>query len=156
MGDSLLDVLYEDLKIDTSGDACTKCSLVLTEDQIMLGWKACSFNDYMTECPQCKHQFVARFSVTSSTPTFIGSQGAGTPLYCEFLSPWVMRKEIHAAMNNEEDYGSILKPDWRSGTDIRSTLWWNLIVSFRRHSLAITFLLQGSFRNQLIMPMPDT
>jgi len=156
MGDSLLDVLYEDLKLDTSGDACTKCSLVLSEDQIMLGWRSCSFNDYTTECPQCKHRFVARFSVTSSSPTFTGSQGIGTPLYCEFLSPWVLRKEIHATMSNDEDYGSILRPDWRSGTDIRSTLWWNLIVSFRRHRLAITFLLQGSFRNQLIMPMPDT
>jgi len=155
IGDSLLKILYEDLKLDTSGDACTMCSFVLSEDQVMLGWITCSFNDYMTECPQCHHRFVARFSVTSSTPTFIGSQGVGTPLYCEFLSPWVLQKEIHAAMNNEEDYGCILKPEWRSGTDIKSTLWWNLIVSFRRHNLAITFLLQGSFRNQLIMPMPD-
>jgi len=154
IGDNLLDFLYEDLKLDTSSDACAKCSLVLNEDQVMLGWKTCSFTDYTTECPQCKHRFVPRFTVTTSSPTFTGSQGPGTPLYCEFLSPWVLQKELHTVINTD-DVGNILKPEWRSGTDINSTLWWNLIIAFRRHRLPITFLLQGSFKNQLIMPMPD-
>jgi len=153
IGDSLLDFLYEDLELDTA-DACAKCSYVMSEDQIMLGWKLCSFSDYTTQCPQCKHRFVPRFTVMSSSDSFIGSQGLGTPLYCEFLSPWVLQKELHAVINTEE-VGSIMKSEWRNGTDINATLWWNLIVAFRRHKLPITFLLQGSFKNQLIMPMPD-
>merc|ERR1739845_247809 len=76
-----------------------------------------------------------------------------TTLYCEFLSPWVLRKELHAATRGDNGMNIILDPEWRSGTDINATLWWNMIVSFKRYKLPVTFMLQGSFRNHLIMPM---
>jgi len=154
IGESLLSYLYENLDIDTNSATCSQCSTILKEDQVRLGWKV-SFNDYTTECPQCKHNFVPRFVVKTDDSNFVGSQGPGTPLHCEYLSPWVLHKEIHAATQGCEQMDKILDPEWRCLGDANSTLWWNLVVSFQRHKLPLTFLLQGNFRERLIMPMPD-
>jgi hypothetical protein len=155
LGESLLDFLYPDLIIDTSSDSCPQCSKELADTDIVAGWLPCEFQDYTTECPQCKHRFVPRFSVTCSAPTFEGSQGTSTPLYCELLSPWVLREELENIIHGAEGINEMLNPEWRSGSDIRATLWWNLIVSFNRYRLPVSFLLQGSFRNRLISPTPD-
>jgi pentatricopeptide repeat protein len=155
LGESLLDFLYPDLTIDTSSDSCPQCSKQLTDNDIIAGWLPCEFQDYTTECPQCKHRFVPRFSVKCSAPTFEGSQGTSTPLYCELLSPWVLREELENIIHGAEGIEGMLNPEWRSGNDIRATLWWNLIVSFNRYRLPVSFLLQGSFQNRLINPTPD-
>jgi pentatricopeptide repeat protein len=157
LGESLLQFLYPDLSIDTSGDTCPQCSKVMTEANIIAGWQPCEFEDFTTSCPNCKHRFVPRFSVSCSSPTFEGNQGKGTPLYCEFLSPWVLRKELNHIIGCEVGIDGIdmmLDPDWRSGTDIRATLWWNLIAMCNRYGLPFPFLLQGSFQNRLINPVP--
>ena len=88
IGNSLLDFMYSNLKINTESNVCTQCSTVLSEDQVMEGWELCSFSNLTTECPQCGHRFISYFSVSSSKPDFEGSSGSGTPLHCEFLSPW--------------------------------------------------------------------
>ena len=151
IGDSLLEYLYNDLKLDAT-NACPQCSKVLNEDEVMMGWNLCSFTDFNTKCNNCNQSFVPTLVVTSSTSTFEGSQGVGTPLFCELFSPWVLRKQLYMATNNC-DIDDMLHPDWRKGTDINSTLWWNLIFAFKRQKLPITFLLQGSFKDRLIMPM---
>mmetsp|Transcript_7438 Transcript_7438/g.11316 ORF Transcript_7438/g.11316 Transcript_7438/m.11316 type:complete len:1413 (-) Transcript_7438:54-4292(-) len=153
IGESLISYLYKDLQIDTNSATCRSCGETVSEDQVRSGWK-CSFTDYTTECPYCRNSFVPSFVVKTSDPAFIGSQGSGTPLHCEFLSPWVLHKEIHVA--TQGGTGRISDPKWRNGGDINATLWWNLVVTFQRHKLPITFLLQGSFRERLIMPMPDS
>ena len=154
LGESLLEFLYPSLKIDTSSDCCPRCSTVMSENAIISGWKPCEFQDFTTQCPQCQHRFVPRFSVSSKSPTFKGSQGPGTPLFCEFLSPWVLRKELdHVILDGGIDV--ILDPEWRSGTDIRASLWWNLIALCNRYRLPVSFLLQGSFQNRLINPSPQ-
>ena len=156
LGESLLDVVYPDLKIDTNSDNCPHCSNRLTEDDVVKGWTPCAFQDYTTECPQCQHRFVPRLVVTSSAPNFQGSQGPQTPLYCEFLSPWVLRKEFQHFIKGVRGIDRVLNPEWRSGTDIRATLFWNLLATCRRYKLPFTFLLQGSFQNRLILPRsPD-
>ena len=147
IGDSLLEYLYNDLKLDAS-NACPRCSKILSEDEVMAGWNFCSFTTFDTKCNNCNHSFVPSLVVTSSTNTFEGSQGIGTPLFCELFSPWVLRKQLYRC-----DIDDILQPDWRKGTDINSTLWWNLIFAFKRQKLPITFLLQGTFKDRLIMPM---
>lgn len=154
LGSSLLSLLYPGVSIDTNGDSCPKCSRILTEDDITAGWVPCAFKDYTTGCPQCLHRFVPRFAVSCSSPSFEGSQGKGTPLYCELLSPWVLRKEIHNVLSHDDGIDLIVQPEWRSKGDINATLWWNLIVSFNRYKLPISFLLQGSFHSRLIMPAP--
>jgi len=155
LGESLLSFLYPDLSLDTGSNACPQCSTMLTEDDIVSGWKSCEFQDYTTGCPQCDHHFVPQFSVRCSSPDFVGSQGKGTPLYCEFLSPWVLRKELEYIIHGSDGVTGMLNPQWRQGTDIQATIWWNLIVGFKRFRLPLSFLLQGSFQNSLINPTPD-
>ena len=155
LGESLLEFLYPDLIVDTSSETCPQCSQVMKEDHIVAGWKSCAFQDYTTGCPTCKHRFVPRFSVSCSADSFVGAQGPGTPLFCEFLSPWVMRKELNHVMSRENGIDLILDPAWRNGNDIKATLWWNLIVLCKRQKLPFAFLLQGSFQNRLINPVPQ-
>ncbi|CAB9497973.1 DENN domain-containing protein 5B [Seminavis robusta] len=155
LAENLLDFLYPSLSIDTHGDCCPQCSAELKESDIVQGWVPCAFSNFTTACPACKHRFVPRFSVTNLAPDFQGSQGLGTPLYCEYLSPWVLRKELHAVAKGEGGIEELTKPEWRSGNDIHSTIWWNLIVLCRKYRLPYTFLLQGSFlQNRLITATP--
>jgi pentatricopeptide repeat protein len=156
LGETLLEFLYPDVQIDAFGDACPQCSNIMKEEDIIAGWRPCEFKDFTTRCPQCHHRFVSRFKVSTSSPTFEGSQGPGTPLYCEFLSPWVLRKELgHIMTAGGSDISRILDPNWRCGRDIRATIWWNLVAMLKRHRLPFTFLLQGSFHNRLINPVPQ-
>ena len=154
LGESLLNLLYPDIVIDTSSDTCPSCSKILSEDDITRGWVPCAFKEYTAACPQCQHRFVPKFTVSCSSPTFHGSQGVATPLYCEFLSPWVLRKEIHNVLRYGDGIDVMLQPKWRTLSDINATLWWNTIVWLKRYKLPISFLLQGSFRNRLILPAP--
>jgi len=150
MGDNFLTFLYPDLSINMSSDSCPQCSSILTQTDIVSGWQACQGMEVTTKCPNCKHRFVAGFSVNTTCPDFEGSQGMGTPLYCEFVSPWVLMKELQQLY--EED---LIDPQWRKGADINATLWWNMIVLFMRYQLPISYLLQGSFSNRLINPDPE-
>lgn len=153
LGETLLEFLYPELEIDTNNDSCPQCSNVLSENDVVEGWSPCAFQDYTTMCPKCRHRFVPRFVVTTSSPTFVGSQGRRTPLYCEFLSPWVVRKELQHVIKGDVGIEGMLKPSWRNGTGIEATLFWNQMVLFRRYRLPFTFLLQGSFqKSRLILP----
>jgi len=154
LAENLLDFLYPSLSIDLNGDCCPQCSAELSEGDIVQGWVPCAFSDYTTSCPQCKHRFVPRFAVTNLAPDFQGSQGLGTPLYCEYLSPWVLRKELDAVAKGDSGIEAMIMPEWRSGIDIHSTLWWNMVVLCRKYRLPFTYLLQGSFQNRLISPTP--
>eukprot|EP00751_Fragilariopsis_kerguelensis_P012796 CAMPEP_0170764652 /NCGR_PEP_ID=MMETSP0733-20121128/4138_1 /TAXON_ID=186038 /ORGANISM="Fragilariopsis kerguelensis, Strain L26-C5" /LENGTH=1350 /DNA_ID=CAMNT_0011105355 /DNA_START=28 /DNA_END=4082 /DNA_ORIENTATION=+ len=155
LGKSLLEFLYPDISIETYGDACPMCSNIMKEEDIVSGWKQCDFQDFTTCCPQCSHRFVSRFKVSCSSPTFEGSQGPGSSLYCEFLSPWVLRKELSHIIGSSNSIEQILNPEWRSGRDVRATIWWNMIAMFKRYQLPFSFLLQGSFQNRLINPIPQ-
>eukprot|EP00534_Pseudo-nitzschia_fraudulenta_P017842 CAMPEP_0201267612 /NCGR_PEP_ID=MMETSP0853-20130426/25917_1 /ASSEMBLY_ACC=CAM_ASM_000640 /TAXON_ID=183588 /ORGANISM="Pseudo-nitzschia fraudulenta, Strain WWA7" /LENGTH=199 /DNA_ID=CAMNT_0047572997 /DNA_START=1 /DNA_END=601 /DNA_ORIENTATION=- len=110
IGESLLEFLYPDIVIDTCGDACPMCSNVMKEEDIISGWEPCDFQDFTTACPQCGHRFVPQFKVSCSADTFEGSQGPGTPLYCEFLSPWVLRKELGHIIGDSNNIQQMLEP----------------------------------------------
>eukprot|EP00934_Nitzschia_sp_Nitz4_P000654 Nitzschia sp. Nitz4//scaffold8_size234185//133089//136932//NITZ4_001270-RA/size234185-augustus-gene-0.271-mRNA-1//-1//CDS//3329559845//654//frame0 len=155
LGDSLLDFLYPNLMIDMQCDSCPQCSHLMSEQDVVAGWQPCDFKELTSRCPVCQHRFVPRFTISTTAPTFVGSQGPNTPLYCEFLSPWVLRKELSHLVDKENGIDSVLNPEWRSGTDIGATLWWNLVAMFKRHDLPFSFLLQGSFQNRLINPLPE-
>ena len=171
LSNCILDDLYPGLVIDTDSDTCPKCSCVLSQDNIILGWKPCEVKDFSTTCPSCKHKFVPKFSVTCSLESFEGSQGAGTTLFADYLSPWVLLQQIKSiispsrnnmGVNAHEDkeqllgVEAIIDPEFRKGNGINATLWWNIIVTFKRFKIPFTFLLQGSFPDQqLIMPTPD-
>ncbi|CAM9830128.1 unnamed protein product [Discosporangium mesarthrocarpum] len=116
----------------------------------------------------CARRFVPRFSVLCSDPEWEGSTGKGTPLWCEYLSPWVLRKEVHtilaaygvdflcspsfhrgrtnAAGAGASDAGgphSNPRPTPNHPSDANPTIFWNLVVHFRQHFLPFAFLLAG-------------
>ena len=167
LSNCILEDLYPGLSIDTGSDTCPKCSCVLNQDSIITGWKPCEVQDFSTTCPSCKHPFVPKFSIACSLETFEGSQGEGTTLFVDYLSPWVLLRQIKniitpLGIDNTEDieksHGveSIIDPKFREGSGINATLWWNIIVAFRRFKIPYTFLLQGNFPDQqLIMPTLD-
>jgi len=150
IGESLLESLYPGIDIDTE-NTCPKCAAVLAEDHICAGWVPCASNDYQTRCSSCGHSFVPKFSVSCKLKEFVGSQGSGTPLYCDHFSPWVLLREIRSIMTaTGGGVDQILAEEFRSGTDISAMLWWNMLVTFRRFKIPFMFLFQGSFHNNLI------
>jgi len=153
LGEGLLRYIYPDLVIDRDSDACPQCSASLTGEEIIMGWNPCNLEDSTTRCPRCDHRFMAHFTVTTSLPAFEGSQGMLTPLYVEYISPWVLRKEIENVLSKPDGVKAILDPKWRSSpSDINSTLWWNLVLSLLRFRLPFVFLLKESFQERLITP----
>eukprot|EP00984_Skeletonema_dohrnii_P021578 scaffold10823_cov126-Skeletonema_dohrnii-CCMP3373.AAC.2 len=152
LGSNLLESLYPGISIDHE-NVCPKCAHVLDEEMVVRGWTPCAANNYHTSCPTCQHKFVPKFAVSCNSPDFAGSQGNGSTLYCDYLSPWVILREIRSVITASGGIESILDEKFRSGTDIRATLWWNMIVTFERYELPHSFLLQGS--NQLFLPPPS-
>jgi len=173
MSSIFLEDLYPNIIIDTD-NSCPKCARTLIEDDIIRGWKPCQVKDFSTMCPSCKHRFIPKFSISCTFPDFEGSQGKGTPLYCDYLSPWVLLQEIRSLITNSVagkaakilgvenknciGIEGIIDPSFRAGNGINATLWWNLILCFRRYKIPFSYLLQGSYEDQqLIMPsMTDT
>jgi len=153
LGESLLESVYPGIDIDME-HACPNCATMLSEADIGTGWTPCASNDYQTVCHACSSKFVPKFSVSCKDASFEGSQGKGTPLYCDHLSPWVLLREIRSVMA-ATGVESILDVKFRKGSDISASLWWNMVVTFRRYKLPFIFLLQGSFQNQLILPSPS-
>ncbi|GMH67351.1 hypothetical protein TrRE_jg8668 [Triparma retinervis] len=82
LGNSLLDVLYRDIYLDTFRGTCNVCNCKLSEEDVCKGWA-------------------------------------------------------------------------RGESSQKATIYWNLVVSFKREKLPFTWLFQGSFGNSLIQPGPD-
>jgi len=127
---------------------------MMIDDEVVAGWNA-DPQSYTTTCKTCSNKFVPKFRVQSTSQTFIGSKGSGTPLICERLSPWVLEKELRTKMHDIQGAEDLLDPTWRERENKNAVLWWNLVLSFMRYRLPFTFLLQGSFPQDLISPMPS-
>jgi len=149
-----LELVYSDIAIDTDNERCPKCGSYLLDDDVVVGW-APNPQEYTTQCQACKNKFVPKFRVQSTNQSFIGSKGPGTPLICERLSPWVLMKELRRKMHDIDGAEDLLDPLWREMENKNSVLWWNMVLSFMRYHLPFTFLLQGSFPQELISPMPS-
>jgi pentatricopeptide repeat protein len=155
LGENLLEIVFPDISIDTENEICPRCNFTLSDDDVVAGWTPGHFNDYTTACPNCTQRFVPHFCVQCTSPTFIGSRGPETPLMCERLSPWVLQKEIRSVMSDEEGTSNLLDPQWREKEYKNAVLWWNLILSCMRYRFPFTFLLQGSFEQNLIAVTPE-
>lgn len=155
LGENLLEILYPDISIDTDKELCPRCNLDLCDEDVVNGWTPSDPQDYTTKCPSCFQKFVPHFCVQTTTQSFLGSKGPDSPLFCERLSPWVLEKELRIKMADRSGIEDILDPEWRQKENKNAVLWWNLILSFMRYRLPFTFLLQGSFQEKLISPMPD-
>ena len=155
LGENLLEIVFPDISVDTENEVCPRCNYYLDDDDVVAGWTPGDNNNYTTTCPNCTQRFVPHFCVQSSSPTFMGSKGAASPLLCERLSPWVLQKEIRSVMSDIDGIDSLLDPAWREKEYKNAVLWWNLVLSCMRYRLPFTFLLQGSFEQNLIAPMPE-
>ena len=155
LGENLLEVVFPDISVDTDNETCPRCNFLLSDDDVVNGWTAGDSNDYTTSCPNCTQRFVPHFCVQSSSPKFVGSKGPSSPLMCERLSPWVLQKEIRSVMSDREGIENLLDPAWRDEEYKNSVLWWNLVLSCMRYRFPFSYLLQGSFDQNLIAPMPE-
>jgi pentatricopeptide repeat protein len=154
LGENLLEIVFPDISIDTENEVCPRCNFILSDDDVVSGWKPDS-NDYTTSCPNCTQRFVPHFCVQCTAPTFVGSRGPASSLMCERLSPWVLQKEIRNVMSSQEGIDNLLRPEWRHDAYKNGVLWWNLVLSCMRYRFPFSFLLQGSFEQNLIAPMPE-
>lgn len=155
LGENLLEIVFPDISVDTDNETCPRCNFLLSDDDVVRGWTAGDSNEYTTSCPNCTQRFVPHFCVQSSSPNFVGSRGPSSPLMCERLSPWVLQKEIRSVMSDLEGIENLLDPKWREREYKNGILWWNLVLSCMRYRFPFSFLLQGSFEQNLIAPMPD-
>jgi hypothetical protein len=155
LGENLLEIVFPDISIDTENEICPRCNFTLSDDDVVAGWTPGHSNDYTTACPNCTQRFVPHFCVQSSAINFVGSRGPETPLMCERLSPWVLQKEIRSVMSDDEGTANLLSPGWREREYKNSVLWWNLVLSCMRYRFPFSFLLQGSFDQNLIAPAPE-
>ena len=154
LGENLLEIVFPDISVDTENEVCPRCNFLLSDDDVVVGWTPDS-NDYTTACPNCTQRFVPHFCVQCSAPSFVGSRGPASPLMCERLSPWVLQKEIRSVMSEQDGCDNLLSPSWREKEYKNSVLWWNLVLSCMRYRFPFSFLLQGSFEQNLIAPMPE-
>ena len=119
---------------------------------VVSGWTPGDSQDYTTTCHVCKERFVPKFCVQSTSETFYGSKGPGTPLICERLSPWVLEKELRLKMGDWDGIDDLLDKNWREKESKNAVLWWNLILAFMRYRIPFTMMLQGNFEKNLIVP----
>ena len=155
LGENLLEIVFPDISVDTDNETCPRCNFLLSDDDVVAGWAAGNSNEYTTSCPNCTQRFVPHFCVQSSSPNFVGSRGPSSPLMCERLSPWVLQKEIRSVMSDRQGIENLLSPEWREQEYKNAVLWWNLVLSCMRYRFPFTFILQGSFEQNLIAPMPE-
>ena len=158
LGLRLLELLFPALEVDTGAQRCPVCRAAVSMDDAFDGFEP-DPHVYTVHCVHCRagagsgfgpgdkepRPFVARFRVMSAAPAWVGSNGPGTPLYCEWLSPWALQKEVSRVLA-EDGVAALCSPAFRgSGASASATVFWNLVVYFRRYGLPLTFLLSSSF-----------
>ena len=145
------------------GTACPnpKCRHPLSLADVRGGWST-DRNKYTTRCPMCTREFVPRFTVHSEAADWMGSEGRGTPLWCEWLSPWVLRKEILSVLFQDGVEALLSSSKSKqldsAESDEATTIFWNAVVAFRLLGLPYGFLLCSvdgpvTFANVLSIPL---
>jgi len=163
VAEDMLRASFPDLHINLThelGTTCPnhKCLLKrpLTIGEIYRGWDAGNPNKYTTKCIQCGTTFVPRFCVTTSLPSheWIGSEGPGTPLWCELLSPWTLRKEVFNVIF-EDGVETLTSAEFRKSSIQNAIVFWNIIVAFRIRGLPYSFLLSAQSLSEAFPPRKD-
>jgi hypothetical protein len=173
MADRTLDFLFPNLVIDLSnpnGTSCPRssCQRALSILEIIKAFPTDS-NCYTIRCPSCQREFVPRFTVSCSLETWEGSEGRGTPLWCELLSPWVLQKELLNVIGSRTGSGGgtggggstgvelVVSPSFRD-SQLKpqcAVLFWNLLVYFRLYGLPYAFLVTEKMSLAFLIPLDD-
>ena len=142
--DELICRTHTSLHVDLNhefGTSCPNslCGRSLTVEEVDTLWIP-DPNRYTVTCPDCEHAFVPRFCVVSSSPSWKGSDGPHTELWCELLSPWSLRKEVLTVL---KEYGidMLTSPSFRQHSSQHTVVFWNLVVAFRLRGLPYSFLI---------------
>lgn len=108
-------------------------------------------NRYTSRCIHCGTDFIPRFSVRSTAANWQGSEGPGSTLWCEFLSPWTLHKEV---LNIIFEHGvtELLSQHFRDLSHQRAVVFWNLLVAFRLRGLPMTPLLTNASITEAFPP----
>jgi hypothetical protein len=138
---------FPDLSINLChqfGTVCpaAKCTLKrpLTISEIYHGFEPPDANKYTTRCFECGIEFVPRFCVDCSSPDWQGSEGPGTTLWCELLSPWTLRKEVLQILC-QDGADFLVSKSFRNSSSQHAVIFWNIIIAFRLCGLPYSFLL---------------
>lgn len=164
VAEALLESAFPGLHVDLSNVLGTQCpgpprsacpaQRPLSASEIARGWVPGDSNGYATTCVHCGTKFVPRFAVTCGLPGFCGSDGPGTPLWCELLSPWTLRKELLKVVL-EGGVAALASSEFRDATHSeRAVLYWNALVAFRARGLPFSFLLCGADNITTAFPPP--
>jgi len=156
--EGMLSSNFPDLSINLShqyGTVCpgAKCTLKrpLTISEIYQGFEPPDANKYTTRCFECGIEFVPRFCVDCSREDWQGSEGPGTTLWCELLSPWTLRKEVfHILFQDGVD--SLISKSFRNSSTQHAVIFWNIIIAFRICGLPYSFLLSN---RSLVVAFPS-
>lgn len=142
--DERISSLLPDLVIDLNheyGTTCPNslCGCSFTVPELDELWEP-DPNQYTITCPHCDRPFVPRFVVFSSGEDWVGSDGPKTELWCEFLSPWTLRKEVLIVLR---EYGidTLISSEFRKSSHQHCVVFWNLVVALRLRGLPYSFLL---------------
>lgn len=178
LADRILDMQFPDLEInlhDVYGTFCPnyKCGKSQTLDQIREGWGSMDTSKYTTKCYYCEREFVPRFTVHSTAPGWMQEdpephQGAAVAisapsaapagdalLWCELLSPWVLRKELLLILVND-GIDAMLSAQFRRACPKNSqnaVIFWNMIVAYRALGLPYSFLVADTLSTAFLTPL---
>jgi hypothetical protein len=167
VGEKLLASMFPGLEIDLAhplgascpNPRCPRAGLPLSIAELQRGWGTQGLpedaNRYTTRCITCTSDFVPRFTVFSTAEDWVGSEGPGTPLWCELLSPWTLRKEIFNVLF-QDGIDALLSKDFRRSSIQHAILFWNAIVAFRLHGLPYAFLLCDNLITRAFPPRDAT
>ena len=149
---------FPDLSINLShqfGTVCpgAKCTLKrpLTISEIYQGFEPPDANKYTTRCFECGIEFVPRFCVDCSRADWQGSEGPGTTLWCELLSPWTLRKEVFNILF-QDGVDSLVSKSFRNSSTQHAVIFWNIIIAFRICGLPYSFFLSN---RSLVVAFPS-
>ena len=156
VAEALLERTFPALSVDLAHPMGTQCpgrprapcpaQRPLTLAEVARGWTPGDSNAYTTRCVHCSTVFVPRFAVTCAAPGWEGSEGPATPLWCEMLSPWTLRKEfLGVLLADERGVGALAGPEARDAHKPQTAVvFWNALLAFRARGLPYTFLLTDS------------
>lgn len=177
LADRILDMQFPHLQInlnDPFGTYCPhpKCGKSHTMAQLRAGWDGVDPNKYTTKCVHCSREFVPRFTVHSScsnwliedvdllcgnVPDDYGTRGSPELLWCELLSPWVLRKELLMILLND-GIDRVLSASFRKpspSNNQNSVIFWNMIVAFRGCGLPYQFMISETLSTAFLVPLGD-
>lgn len=158
LADRTLDMMFPDLVVNLShqyGTFCPKCGHANSLCDLYASFSS-DPNKYTAKCRHeaCGKEFVPRFTVISSAEDWVGSEGPGTELWCELLSPWSLQKEMLTVLANDGIEAMLCSEFRCPAVNVQNAVvFWNMIVAFRVHGLPYVFMICDTLSMAFMVPL---